>query len=185
MSIVKIQSWYFSNVIDTIDKNRIQPKEILQNSHKDIIQRKLEADVRQPDLAEEVAGNLNSYLHSEKRLHEEKAQSRKELFESIIQNEPTKFSSTDLLFYPFAIILVGFLVLVPFCFFPAHDLIILPEYWYELLAHGTYFTIFNSLFWTYMSGSFLNLSYFHQARPLIVTILAGVMATLLFIIISD
>ena len=193
------------NLIDTIDKNRIQPKEILQNSHKDITQRKLEddnkdkknqtfdestpkiipiSDVRQPDLAEEVAGNLNSYLHSEKRLHEEKAQSRKELFESIIQNEPTKFSSTDLLFYPFAIILVGFLVLVPFCFFPAHDLIIRPEYWYELLAHGTYFTIFNSLFWTYMSGSFLNLSYFHQARPLIVTILAGVMATLLFIIIS-
>ena len=143
------------NLINTIENNRIQPKKILQNSHKDIVQSKLKqdnkdkknqtfnesapniipiCDERLPNLANEDAGNLNSYLHSEKHLHEEKAQSRKELFESIIQNEPTKFSSTDLLFYPFAIILVGFLVLVPFCFFPAHDLIILPEYWYELMA---------------------------------------------------
>ena len=191
---------------NTVDNYQTHTSEHIQDNHKDTIQSELEDDIkntsnrdsneskpriipvsdeRLSNMENQDGENLNSYLHSEKILHEEKAQARKDLFESIIQNDVTNCSLIELLLYPFAIILISFLFVVPFCFFPAHDLVIYPEHWYEHIAHGVYFYgIFTSLFWNYISGSFLNLSYFHQARPFIITSAVATMTIIFLIVFS-
>ena len=133
------------------DDYQTQTTELFQDNHKDTIQNGLEdviknttnrefnesksriipvPDERMSNMRNQDAENSNSYLQSEKIFHEEKAQARKDLFGSIIQNDVTNCSLFELLCYPFAIILLSFLFIVPFCFFPAHDLVIYPEHWY-------------------------------------------------------
>ena len=191
---------------NTVDDYQTHKTEQCQDNNQDTIQSELEEDInntrnrdfsepkprmitvsdeRPSDMGNQDTENLNSYLQSEKILHEEKAQARKDLFESIIQNDLANCSLIELLLYPFAIILISFLFIVPFCFLPAHDLVIYPEHWYEHIAHGIYFYgIFTSLFWTYISGLFLNLSYFHQARPFIITSVVATMTIIFLIVFS-
>ena len=114
-------------------------------------------------------------------MHEEKAKTRMETFESILQNQPTKSSWIEH-FYSFAIILISFFLIVPFSCLPAHDLITHPEMWYEILFHGTYFAIINNLFWTCLAGSLMNLSHFYQVRSLVITSTVGVITIILFTI---
>ena len=135
-------------------------------------------------LRNQDAENLNSYLTSEKAIHVETAQTRKKIFELIIKNLQTDCSWMDLVFYPLAIILMNFWFFVPFCFLPANDLVIHPEKWYEILLHGAYLAILYNLFWTYMAGSFLNLSYFHKTRPLLINSLVGTITMALLTVLT-
>ena len=139
---------------------------------------------KQLQLGNQDAENLSSYLTSEKAIHEEKAKSRKEIFELIIDNQRPDCSWNDLIFYPLATILINFWVFVPFCFLPASDLIIHPENWNDILFHGAYLAILYNLFWTYMAGSFLNLSYFHKTRPLLISSLIGTITMVLFTVLT-
>ena len=128
--------------------------------------------------------NVQSYLDSEKNVHEDKARTRKKIFHAIIQNHVTKYSWIDHIFYPMAIIFISILFCVPFCLLPAHDLVKHPEYWYELLFHGSHYAIPNTWFCTYMACSSSNLTYFFQLKPLIVLFL-GAIATVILITVSS
>ena len=125
-----------------------------------------------------LRSDFNIFSDSEKVVHEEKAKTRMAIFESILQNQITNRSWIDI-FYSFAIILISFLLVVPFCCLPAHDLITHPEMWYEILFHGTYFAIINNLFWTYLAGSLMNLNHFYRVRSLVITSMVGVITIIL------
>ena len=136
------------------------------------------APARLNDSENNYIGNKPSYLDSEKVKSDEKARKRNQIFEFILQNQPTQLSWIGLLFYPFAIIFISFLFLVPFCFVPAHDLVIYPEYWYEILFHGTYMFIPFYWFWTYLAGAYLNLSCSYHWKHLV--IVSFVASTIMF-----
>ena len=126
-------------------------------------------DNRFENIENQDAEKWSSYLDTERTKNEEKAQTRSKIIKSIIQNEANTLSWIDLFFYPLVIVLISFLFMVPFCLFPAHDLVKNPEFWYEFIFHNTYYAIAHSLFWTYLAGSYLNMSYFYNARPLLIS----------------
>ena len=130
-------------------------------------------------LGHQDAGNEPPFLVCEKMKSEEKSQTRNQIFVAILQNQQTQYSWFGLFFYPFAIIFVSFSVLVPFCFFPAHDLVRHPEYWYEILFHGTYFAIPCYWFCTYCAGTYLNLAYLYHSKHLV--IVSSVATAVLFL----
>ena len=130
------------------------------------------------------AEKWNLYLDTERAQNEEKAQTRTEIIKSIIQNQAANLPWTDLFFYPLVIILISFLFMVPFCLLPAHDLVKNPDFWYEFLFHNTYYAIAHSSFWTYLAGSYLNLGYFYNARPLLISSSIASLAVVLVILLN-
>ena len=194
------------NPINTINKQNKQPKDLPQKESKNSFQNKYDdegnkdmrnkrfqrfhvnvihvVDERPSDPSNQDELNLMSDLDSEKKMNIRKSKARKETFESILQNQHTNSLWIDLLLYPCAIILFSSLFLVPFCFFPAHDLVKHPDFWYEILFHGSYFVIILYLTFTYQLNSYLNVTYFYHARPLIILCLVGQMTIVLFTIFS-
>ena len=136
------------------------------------------------DLDNEISKNFETYKDSERIINEQNAQKRDQLFEAIMQHRLEKFLWIDLLFYPFAIIISSVLFLVPFCLFPAHDLVRHPEYWYEILFHNAYFVIAANLLWNCFVSSFLNTGYICQARPQAIMIFFGIATSIAFTIVA-
>ena len=89
-------------------------------------------------------GQINGYddkretnsLDSEKEFYEHKAQKRSEIFKGIIFDEVGGTSLHDVM-VSLGMVLFGFGVTIPFTLLPYHDLILFPEYWYEILLPGT------------------------------------------------
>ena len=123
----------------------------------------------------------NAYFDSQKVKSERNAMLRNDVFESILQNQLTTISFIEHFVYPFIIILISSSILIPFCLFPGHDLVLQPEYWYESLYHAIYYAIAHNLMWAYMAGYYLNMTYFHHAGPLVIVSLAAIIIAVLVI----
>ena len=134
------------------------------------------------DLENQDSENSEIYNDSEKILNEENAKKRDLIFATILENRLEKFLWIDLLFYPFAIIISSVLFLVPFCLFPAHDLVRHPEYWYEILFHNAYFVIAANLLWNCFVSSFLNTGLICHSRPITIMIFVGITTSISFTI---
>ena len=115
-------------------------------------------------------------LDEEKLWHESRAKKRRELFEAILTNEAVEFSWSKTVFYPMIIVLASSLLAVPYCLFPAHDLVKFPEYWYEILYHAAFLFTYDWVFWCFPAGHFLNMRCLQQIRTLLrgVCIIGGV-----------
>ena len=112
-------------------------------------------------------------IDSERIWHEEKARERKTVFESIIQNESIEFSWYNTLFYPIIIVLASSASAIPFCVFPAHDLVKFPEFWYEILYHAAIVISYDWGFWTFLAGSMLNIRHFHRTQTILYVCMIG------------
>ena len=118
--------------------------------------------------------NTNISLSYEKKLHQEQASKREEIFKDIILDKHIEFSWEVCLSWFFGIAVVGLLSTIPISMIPAHDLIQFPEYWFEILFHGFYFNILAFLILCIQIGSFLNLRYVTRKQNIIRVLLIGV-----------
>ena len=103
--------------------------------------------------------NLNVDLESEKIANEENARKRMELLTSIIVKNPVNFSMPEFLFYTIGISSFGFLLTLPLTFFPLHDIIQYPEYWYEVLICVMFNASVGSVGSSFTCSYFLNIKY--------------------------
>ena len=95
-----------------------------------------------------------------------------------------EFSVINPILYTFGIILTSSSILIPYCIFPAHDIVKFPKYWYEILYHGFLFSLIEIMFWTFIAGTFLNLRYLKNVKTLSIVCICGNVSTILFYISS-
>ena len=132
------------------------------------------------DLNRKDQENFQSTWDSEKAWHEKNALAREKIFESILQNHDTKFSWVNTSFYTFGIMLAGSSITIPYCLFPAHDIVKFPGYWYEILYHGSIFSGLEVAFWTALGGAVLNMRQFKQFKTLSIVCVIGIGSLPLF-----
>ena len=134
------------------------------------------------DLSLEGGQNVLTLLASEKEWHTHKALTRKEMFESILHNQAAELSLPKFVLYLAAIVFASSSFCIPFCLFPAHDLVKYPEYWYEIIYHLSNFAFFDFAFWTFVAGSLMNLRYLQRIKTLAIVCTLGVGTMILYII---
>ena len=109
------------------------------------------------DGVNEEQQDLDTSLQSEKILYEEVARKRLETFNSILFDEPIIFDWKKMFLYTFGIIIISVSSTIPYSLIPAHDLVLSPEYWYEVLFHATYGSIWGSCLNSFKASYFLNI----------------------------
>ena len=63
---------------------------------------------------------------------------------------------------------------IPYCIFPAHDIIKFPKYWYEIFYHGSLICVLDFAFWTVLAGAFLNMRQLKQFKTLSIVCAIGI-----------
>ena len=121
-------------------------------------------------------------LESERRQHEEKLIRRQERFKNILDNLPGDFSLTRLILYNLAIIAIGFAATIPYTVIPAHDLVLYPEFWYEILFHGAIFVAIVYVSYSCVAGYLMNLRYPQLIQNTLVMCMVGVLAIMLLLL---
>ena len=121
-------------------------------------------------------------LESERRQHEEKLNRRQERFKNILDNLPGEFSLTRLILYNLAIITIGFAATIPYTVIPAHDLVLYPEFWYEILFHGAIFVAIVYVSYSCVAGYLMNLRYPQLIQNTLVMCMVGVLAIMLLLL---
>ena len=121
-------------------------------------------------------------LELEQLHHEGSSRRRKELFQSIILNQPIDLSLTNSLLYTPRIIVVAFLSTVPLSLTPAHDLLQNPEYWYEHIFHGILSTTSGWILQCFRASYFLNITKIRKIRNVLFMCLIGDGSMIAFII---
>ena len=105
----------------------------------------------------ENASSSDFSLEYEKCVFEEFGRKRLERFNSILFNDASPVSWKKLFLYVFGVIIVSFLSTVPLTLVPAHNLVLNPKYWYEILFHVTFSVILGSIVNSFMASHFLNI----------------------------
>ena len=134
------------------------------------------------DLNSKDQEHVQSIWDCEKAWNENNAFAREEIFVSILQNDDTKFSWANTFFYTLGIISASFSITIPYCIFPAHDIIKFPKYWYEILYHGFIFSFFDCMFWTFLCGAIMNIRHLTRFKTLSIACVGGIGAQFLFYI---
>ena len=134
------------------------------------------------DLNSNDQERVQSIWDCERAWNENNAFAREEIFVSILQKDDTKFSWANTFFYTLGIISASFSITIPYCIFPAHDIVKFPKYWYEILYHGFIFTFFDCLFWPFVGGAIMNIRHLTQFKTLSVACVGGIGAQFLFYI---
>ena len=127
--------------------------------------RKSQQDVHAKNQVQDLnAQKEDTSLETERKHHYGIACKRQENFKLIIQHGQFEFSWTKCIAYPVAIPIIGVLPTLLMTLIPAHDLILYPEYWYEIIFHGL---LQNTCLYSYMSllaASLFNLKYIIQQK---------------------
>ena len=134
------------------------------------------------DLTQEVGGNGLTLIASEKEWHTQKALTRKEMFESILHNQAAELSLPKFVLYLAVIVVASSSFCIPFCLFPAHDLVKYPEYWYEILYHSSIYVCVDFVFWTYLAGLLMNMRSLQRIKTIAIVSTLGVGTMVVFII---
>ena len=127
---------------------------------------------------------MNTSLKLEKDYHTEKEDRRKEIFKNIILHGMDKFPWIQCILYTLGIMLLGIICTFPYTLVPAHDLVTNPEYWYEILFHGSYMMTSYFLEKSLEAGYFLNLDSVKLPQSLILICGAGIISRLCFLILT-
>ena len=127
---------------------------------------------------------MNTSLKMEKDNHTEKEDRRKEIFKSIILHRINKFSWIQCILYTLGIMVLGIIFTFPYTLAPAHDLVTHPEYWYEILFHGSYMIALYYLEKSFEAGYFLNLDSVKLPQHMIMICGAGIISRLCFLILT-
>ena len=135
-------------------------------------------------IANNQAFHSTSSLESEKVIHEEIEQKRIERYKSILCNTMNDFSWQKLFKNTFGIILFGVLSTLPMSLIPAHDLVQFPEYWYEILFHGSLTAISGYCLNCCFSGYFMNLRYTFKISNVLIICLIGIGLCLFALVLS-
>ena len=107
-----------------------------------------------------------SGLQIEKSKHEERNRKREFIFKALISGDIVQVSWTKGLFTAIGIIITGFLSTFLFTLVPAHDLVQNPEYWYEILFHGSLLHTIISIGFCLPASWFMNISLMRAPRTL-------------------
>ena len=127
---------------------------------------------------------MNTSLKLEKDHHTEKEDRRKESFKHIILRGMDKFPWIQCILYTWGVMLFGIICTFPYTLVPAHDLVTNPEYWYEILFHGSYMMTLYFLEKSLEAGYFLNLDSLKLPQSLILICGAGIISRLCFLILT-
>ena len=134
-------------------------------------------EIPNDDTGKEIQENSPVSLEDQKKLYQERTTKREERFECIILNKQVEFSWVVFLSCLFGITLIGFVSTTPITLVPAHDLILFPEYWFEVLFHGLIFLTAQNLYMCFVNESVLNVSYNIEKRNIVQLVLIGMAAS--------
>ena len=114
---------------------------------------------------------LKTSLDQEKAKHEEKNKRRKNLFESLILGGEVEVSWTKGFLTVIGIIIASLISTLYLTVVPAHDVVQNPQYWYEILYHGTIGHISISIGFCVPASWFMNISQMRKPRTLAIVCL--------------
>ena len=105
-------------------------------------------------------------LKIEKSKHQWKATIRMNLFKKIVSNEPVKWEVFKLFFCILISILVSSTSPFAYTLIPLHNLIICPNYWYEIPLQAIQWCLLGSIYYSHVTGCCLNVEYIKAMGPL-------------------
>ena len=111
-----------------------------------------------------INSTLEEKLHLERYRNEDNAYLRNQTLKAILTNAPVEVSWTKTIFCTCIIIILSFSTTVPYSLIPAHDLVQHPEFWYEIIFHGTIINILNSVNFCVLAGYFGNISHIRKLK---------------------
>ena len=111
--------------------------------------------------------HLDESLQLEKTNNEERSRNRAEIFRSLISGSSVDVSWFKGFLYTLGIIIISFPSTFLYTLVPAHDLIRYPEFWYEILFHGTILNTFRSIAFCLPASWFMNIKQMREARTLV------------------
>ena len=103
-------------------------------------------------------------LNLERYRNEDNAHLRNQTLKAILTNAPVEVSWTKTIFCTCIIIILSFSTTVPYSLIPTHDLVQQPEFWYEIIFHGTIINTFNSVYFCVLAGYFGNMSHIRKLK---------------------
>jgi hypothetical protein len=102
-------------------------------------------------------GSVDTVLSLEKARHKYKASLRMKLFQKILSNESIELELTKFVLYILITILVSAAPPLVFMLIPAHNLIVDPGYWYELLYQSIPWCIGLGIYTAFVLGYYSNI----------------------------
>ena len=116
-------------------------------------------------------------LEQEKFNHAKSKRKRKETFQSLISGSAIEVSWIIGISTTIGIILAGFPATFLYTLVPAHNLITNPEFWWEILLHGTVLHTLRSIAFSAISSWFINISQLRKPQTLAISCLFSNLVT--------
>ena len=126
--------------------------------------------------------DVSTSLELETTLHESKANLRGKMFHKILSNEVVELSLTKFVFSVLVTILVSTASTFAFTLIPFHNMILYPSYWYEFLYLYPIWSIWAAIFFTYITGCYMNIAYIKGFRCILIMWLILALTSVVFII---
>ena len=128
--------------------------------------------------------NLDESLQLERTNNEERSRNRAEIFRSLISGSPVDVSWVKGFLYTLGIIIISFPSTFLYTLVPAHDLIRYPEFWYEILFHGTILNTFRSIAFCLPASWFMNIKQMREVRTLVTVCMVSNLVNTSWIVVS-
>ena len=130
------------------------------------------------------ATNFCASLELENLKHGKIKRKRKETFQSLISGFAIEVSWINGVFTTIGIIVAGFPATFLYTLVPAHNLITHPEFWWEILLHGTGFNTLRSIAFSTISSWFTNISQLRKPKTLALSCLFSNLVTTSWLVIG-
>ena len=128
--------------------------------------------------------NYVTSLELENLKHGKIKRKRKETFQSLISGFAIEVSWINGVFTTIGIIVAGFPATFLYTLVPAHNLITHPEFWWEILLHGTGFNTLRSIAFSTISSWFTNISQLRKPKTLAISCLFSNLVTTSWLVIG-
>ena len=127
----------------------------------------------------DVIGQDDSYktLEEENEHHKIKANKRFEEFKKILFGTKIQVGWLKFVFNIFGTLLTTVVMTIPLALIPVHNVFHHPAYWYETPLQGTLNNASMGIYYVFICGYFLNISYIKNARNFLIMCLVGVLQT--------